>query len=133
MLSKDIKLRLDEDLYEALEDEAKKRNQSVSALVRTFIRGGLLGYSILAREQVEANQMIEDRLHLLEIMAGASIHEIVEHKILQAKGNERKPNETAESHMERLLSYYRESVKGSVAKSQLVKEWIQEQIELSRS
>jgi len=90
MKNKQFAVRIEIQLYEELEDEAKSRGQSVTSLIRTFIRDGLSGYAASNDQSPKSADTIEDTLKVLVALAGASLWSAVESRASASVGKDGK-------------------------------------------
>ena len=67
-------VRMEIQLYEELEGEAKNLGQSVASLIRNFIRNGLSGFNSDFGERSKSEDRVESLLKTIEILAGANLH-----------------------------------------------------------
>lgn len=105
--------RVEPDVNTALEHEAKRRGQTKSELVETFLRDGLARYDSSSEQIIQTQLAMLEHLKRLQDMIGAVMHLEVEQSVLAQRQN---PDETPEAYKERLLATYRKAVFDALAK-----------------
>lgn len=105
--------KIEDDLNAALEEEAKRRRQTKSQLVATYIRDGLARFDSASSQILETQIAILDHLKTIGELAGASLHHSVEQTVIGMRQN---PGETAETYRERLQTEYKKFVFEAVGK-----------------
>ena len=108
-----ISVRIDNELNQALEEEASRRNQGIRDLIRTFLRDGLARYDSYSEQIMESQLAILEQLKKLQEMMGAALHLHVEQTVL---GLRQGPNETADEYKVRLQGEYRKAVYDALGK-----------------
>lgn len=124
MAIKIIGVRVNVDLANDLEREAKFRDQSVSGLIRQFIRDGLSGYDDVGNKLLETQHLIESHLKVIELIAGANLHSTVEFEAFKIS---KKNNETEAEYLDRINLSYKKTIKTSMDKGERISKFIRDE------
>lgn len=112
-----ITLRLDEELMDALREEAKRRGQPMAVLARIFIRDALVTYDATSEQILQNTEQVNRRVEVLQQGLSAVLHLVAEQMTLS---KERKHDESEEGFSKRLNANYRERVFDAVAKGKRI-------------
>ena len=118
MKEKRLTVRFDNYLNDNLANEAKKRGQTVAALIRTFVIDGLSRYDAATEQILQNGESLERLILRVERVAGASLHSLIEQQVLQNKPQD---EESQEQYTKRLRAMYSESVHKAILKGSEIK------------
>jgi len=107
MVTIHVGTRIEPDLYQAFEAEAKRRRQAKSELLRTFLRDGLIDSDDRSEQIVQTQLSILEHLKKLQEMIGAVLHLDVEQTVLALPQG---VDELPETYKNRLMQEYRRGV-----------------------
>jgi len=119
MKEKKISVRVDNDLNDSLAKEAKKRGQTVGALIRTFIVDGLYRYDAATEQLLQNGETLERLILRVERVVGANLHSLIEQQVLQNKPHD---GESQAEYTKRLRASYSEKVHKAVEKGSAIKD-----------
>lgn len=106
-------IRLESDDYDDLVEKAKDRGQTAASLARLFIIDGLAGYDQAHEATMQTLERMLEKINVISALQGASIHTIVEQKVLGIRQNN---EETADAYKERLRATYTSTIFEAVQK-----------------
>jgi len=69
-----VTVRVESHIAQYLEEEAKRRRQTVAALVRTFIRDGLARYDAFSDRVLQTQEILQKSQTILESLVGTHLH-----------------------------------------------------------
>ena len=114
MRSEQITIRLDQSLVESLKVEAKKRNQTVAGLARSFILQGVhVPFDFVTRRILELQEELEKSHAVVAALTGANLHIEIEEWCLKIP---KKSEESHDDYSARLKVLYRNRVKSMIEK-----------------
>ena len=119
MKEKRVTIRIDDDLNDGLTKEAKKRGQTVGALIRTFIVDGLSRYDAATEQILQNGETLERLILRVERVVGANLHSLIEQQVMRNKPHD---GESQEAYTKRLRSNYSDRVHKAVEKGSSIKE-----------
>ena len=119
MKEKRFTVRIDDDLDGSLANEARKRGQTVAALIRTFIIDGLSRYDAATEQILQNGENLERLILRVERIVGANLHSLIEQQVLQNKPYE---GESQEEYTKRLRAMYTDKVHKAVTKGSVIKD-----------
>ena len=119
MKEKRLTVRFDDDLNDNLANEAKKRGQTVAALIRTFVIDGLSRYDAATEQILQNGENLERLILRVERVVGANLHSLIEQQVLQ---NKLQDGESQEEYTKRLRAMYADRVHKAVEKGSAIKE-----------
>lgn len=102
-----IGTRIDSDMFQAFEEEAKRRRQDKAELLRSFVRDGLTRNDAYSDQIIQMQLSILEHLKKLQEMIGAVLHLDVEQAVLALPQG---VDELPETYKKRLMQEYRRGV-----------------------
>ena len=119
MKEKRVTIRIDHDLDDGLTKEARKRGQTVGALIRTFIVDGLSRYDSATEQILQNGDTLERLILRVERVVGANLHSLIEQQVLQ---NTPHDGESQEAYTKRLRANYSDRIYRAVEKGSAIKD-----------
>jgi hypothetical protein len=105
--------RVDTEISDALEKEAKRLGMKKCALVKTYVLDGLAGNNNETEQVMQTLLSVLEQIKIVMGLTGAALHLDVERQVLDLP---QRPDESTDAYRQRLMKEYKQKVLEAIAK-----------------